>query len=73
MVMKKVFALIAAMLILFSSAALADEICFLGIPWLSSVESVTETMAGMMPGEAPTGQFYAGYDPDSAWFHEYQR
>ena len=67
-VMKKIFAMIAALLVLFSSAALADEICFLGIPWLSSVESVTEIMAGMMPGEAPEGQFDAGYDPDSAWF-----
>ena len=67
-VMKKIFALIAAMLILFSSAALADEICFLGIPWRSSGESVTEIMAAMMPGEAPAGQFDAGYDPDGAWF-----
>ena len=66
--MKKMLALTVAVLILFSSAALADEIRFLGIPWLSSVETVTEKMAEMLPGEAPEGSFDTDCYVDRTWF-----
>ena len=37
--MKKLFAAILVLVLLLSSAAAADEIRFLDLPWLSSVES----------------------------------
>ena len=59
--MKKLFAAILVLVLLLSSAAAADEIRFLDLPWLSSVESTLETVRGALTETIPSGY------PDKVW------
>ena len=59
--MKKLFAAILVLAVLMCSAALADEIRFLDLPWLSSVESALETVRGALTETIPSGY------PDEVW------
>lgn len=68
--MKRLLVLVTALLMALSSAVLAEEISFPGIPWLSSVESVKDAMNGKLPGETPSEDYtYMGWY-ESDWCRE---
>ena len=53
--MKKLFAAILVLAVLLTSAALADEIRFLDLPWLSDVESAEKAVLEQLTDTAPKG------------------
>ena len=53
--MKKLFAAILVLAVLLTSAALADEIRFLDLPWLSDVECAKKAVLEQLTDTVPKG------------------